>query len=498
MNVFDAVKALVAYGLEHSLIEKEDVIYAANRILGVLGLEPDGDFSCEGGESAPLEDILKVLLDDAAHRGLIGDGITERDLLDTRLMGELTPRPSEVIKTFKEKYEVSPKEATDYFYRLCRDNDYIRTYRVKKDRKWKAPSKYGDLDITINLSKPEKDPKAIAAALNKKQNAYPKCLLCPENEGYFGRLDHPARQNIRLIPLKLNGEDWYMQYSPYVYYNEHCIVLSKHHVPMKIDVNTFKRLTEFVTYLPHYVIGSNADLPIVGGSILTHEHFQGGNYEFPMAKAREREKLGFKGYDDIEASVLDWPMSVIRLKSADADRLVELSDKILSCWRGYSDEENEILAETDAPHNTITPIVRRRGELFEIDLVLRNNRTTDEHPLGIFHPHAELHHIKKENIGLIEVMGVAILPARLLKEMDLLKDALVNGTDADAVPEIKAHADWAKEITAKHGNINKDNVDDIIEQEIGLVFSKVLEHCGVFKDDESGRAGIKRFAESVN
>ena len=508
-NTEKYVRELVFYGVEKGLIEKEDKRYTANSLFSVLKYEPSCDFNCDGAAGEPLEKILKCLLDSAVSRGITGDTITERDLLDTALMGCLTPRPSEVIRKFNELYADKPSDATDYFYKLSCDSDYIRTYRIAKDIKWNAATKYGELDITINLSKPEKDPKAIAAALSKKQDSYPRCLLCAENEGYAGRLDHPARQNIRLIPIRLRDRQFFMQYSPYVYYNEHCIVLSEEHVPMKIDADTFGRLLDFITYLPHYVVGSNADLPIVGGSILTHEHFQGGNYEFPMARAGVRFETSFKGYEDISACVCDWAMSVIRLRGADKERIVSVSDKILRCWRGYSDKECEILSETDGtPHNTITPIARRRGKDYEMDLVLRNNRTTEEYPLGIFHPHQELHHIKKENIGLIEVMGLAILPARLKKEMEILKETVLKGEELTRIEEIAPHADWAAQILREYpefapANVKNDEasakkLDNIIKTEIGVVFSRVLEHSGVFKDTGEGNEGMKRFIAAVN
>ena len=528
----NTVRDLIAYGLEKELIGADDVYFAANGIFDALQLEPDGDFDPHGGSAGrPLEEMLGELLEDAVSRGVIAGGIASRDLLDTRIMGILTPRPSEVTAKFAALEKESPEAATDYFYRLARDTDYIRTYRVRKDRKWKAATSYGDLDITINLSKPEKDPAAIAAALTKKQDAYPKCLLCVQNTGYHGRLDHPARQNIRLIPMTLAGESWFMQYSPYVYYNEHCIVLSAHHTPMVIDHNTFVRLLQFVTRFPHYILGSNADLPIVGGSILTHEHYQGGRYEFPMARAGIRQEVHFSGFEDVRAGIVEWPMSVLRLRCADTGRLVELADRILTAWRNYSDEEADILAFTDAagracqgdyaalaegitPHNTITPIARFRDGMFELDLVLRNNRTTDEHPLGIFHPHAELHHIKKENIGLIEVMGLAVLPARLLGEMEALRQAMLDGKDIHAIPELVPHADWADGIRAAWPAYRCEAVADtirtqgrdkadqelagIIEKEIGVVFSKVLEHAGVFKNTPAGNAAFLRFISCVN
>ena len=510
------VAQLVAYALDRGLIGQDDVTYAANLMLDALSYEPEGSYVpreavgevVTSGELPPLEEILAGLLDDAVARGVCDPGIASRDLLDTRLMGCVTPRPSEVTRAFRERYEESPKSATDYFYQLALDSDYIRSYRIARDRKWVTSTRYGDLDITINLSKPEKDPKAIAAALTKKSDhePYPRCQLCPENLGYAGRLDHPARETIRLIPLTLAGEPWYLQYSPYVYYNEHCIVLSEKHVPMQISRTTFQRLLEFVTMFPHYTVGSNADLPIVGGSILTHEHYQGGCYEFAMARAGVREEVSFPGFEDVRAGVVDWPMSVIRLDSDDPERLVELADKVLVAWRGYSDASVGVLAETDGtPHNTITPIARRRGDSFELDLVLRNNRTTDEYPLGIFHPHQELHHIKKENIGLIEVMGLAVLPARLLGEMDRLKQVILAGEDPAAVPEVASHASWASEVLGRHPEFAPENVasadpaalDAVIEEEIGQVFAQVLEHCAVFADDEEGRASLARFVASV-
>ena len=512
------IAELVAYALDRGLIGEDDVTYAANLMLDALRYEPTGDFVPREAVAAAraererpgLEAILASLLDDAVARGVCEEGVASRDLLDTRLMGCVTPRPSEVTREFWRRYESSPEEATTYFYRLALDSDYIRTYRIARDLKWVTHTRYGDLDITINLSKPEKDPKAIAAALERQQAAdhepYPRCQLCPENLGYAGRLDHPARETIRLIPLTLAGEPWYLQYSPYVYYNEHCIVLSEKHVPMRIDRTTFRRLFEFIELFPHYTVGSNADLPIVGGSILTHEHYQGGRYEFAMARAGLREELVFPGFGDVRAGVVNWPMSVIRLDGASPERLVELADKILRAWRGYSDPSVGVLAETDGvPHNTITPIARRRGEQFELDLVLRNNRTTEEYPLGIFHPHQELHHIKKENIGLIEVMGLAVLPARLLSEMELLKQVILAGEDPAGVPEVASHAPWAAEVIARHPEFAPERVaeadpaalDEVIEEEIGQVFAQVLEHCAVFADNDEGRAALARFVASV-
>ncbi len=491
-----SIRKLVCYGLSRGLITKRDEIFATNRILEILNMD---SFTCEENfEDVNLEETLKELLDYAVKQNLIEDTITHRDLFDTKLMAALMPRPSEVTDKFNELYKVSPKAATDYFYNLSCDSDYIRRYRIEKDIKWVTPTEYGDLDITINLSKPEKDPKAIAAAKNAAQSGYPKCMLCRECEGYAGRLNFPARQNHRIIPVTINNSDWCFQYSPYVYYNEHCIVFNANHSPMAINHDTFKKLLDFVALFPHYFVGSNADLPIVGGSILSHDHFQGGNYTFAMAKAPVEHKLNFKGFDDVEAGIVKWPMSVIRTKSANPDSLIKLASKILDAWRGYTDEDAFIFAETDGePHNTITPIARKNGDLYELDLVLRNNITTEEHPMGVYHPHAELHHIKKENIGLIEVMGLAVLPARLKTEMALLKDAMLSGADIKADETLAKHADWVNEINNKYENITKDNIDGIIETEIGIVFSKVLEHAGVYKRTEDGLKAFLKFTESI-
>ncbi len=492
------IAALAAYGLKTGLITADDRIFAINSILAALGLD---DY--EEPENIPdmeLEEILKGLLDFACSKNIIADSIAYRDLFDTKLMACLTPRPSEVIAKFKADYAVSPVTATDNYYKLSRDTDYIRRYRIAKDIKWKTETEYGELDITINLSKPEKDPKAIAAAKNAKQSGYPKCLLCPENVGYAGRLNHPARQNHRIIPVDICGEPWGFQYSPYVYYNEHCILFNTKHTPMVIDKKAFKKLFDFVSKFPHYFIGSNADLPIVGGSILSHEHFQGGNYTFAMAKANIEKEYKIKGFEDVTVGRVKWPMSVIRLRSADTGRLVELADIILTKWRGYTDEAAFIFAETDGePHNTITPIARRNGDMYELDLVLRNNITTEEHPLGVYHPHAELHHIKKENIGLIEVMGLAVLPARLKNEMQQLADVLVTkGVSAvRSDPVLEKHADWAEEFCSRR-TVNADNVHDVIRDEIGKVFAKVLEHAGVYKRTPEGEAAFDRFVEYLN
>ena len=491
-----SIRQLVNYGLENGLLEKEDEIFTTNQLLELFNLDEMEEV--EAPEAA-LEDILKEMLDYAAANGLMEDDITHRDLFDTKIMSKLLPRPSEVIRTFWKLYkEESPKAATDYYYKFSQDTDYIRRYRVCKDQKWTTETEYGDMDITINLSKPEKDPKAIAAAKLAKQAGYPKCLLCVENEGYAGRVNHPARQNHRIIPIEINNSTWGFQYSPYVYYNEHCIVFNSKHIPMKIEHDTFCKLFDFVKQFPHYIVGSNADLPIVGGSILSHDHFQGGNYEFAKAKAPVETEIVVEGFEDVKAGIVKWPMSVIRLSGKDTDRIIALSDKILDTWREYTDEDAFIYAYTDdEPHNTITPIARKRGENFEMDLVLRNNITTEEHPLGVYHPHAKLHNIKKENIGLIEVMGLAILPARLKQEMEVLADAILTGKDIRSIDILEKHADWAEEFLPKYEDINADNVMDILRAEIGKVFSKVLEDAGVYKRDEAGQKAFMRFVSSL-
>ncbi len=549
----DYIAKLVRYGLDTGLIEKADAIYTANSLLALLkidaldeaaeelilawsprsdlnGQSETGDVAGQtdaeglagrpdteewtgqsddgnptgqpeaGNPGAQLEEILGAICDYAYEKGLMEENtVGYRDLFDTKVMGLLVDRPSNVARRFWKLYRKSPKQATDAYYKFSQDTDYIRRYRIARDRKWIAPTEYGDLDITINLSKPEKDPKAIAAARLAKQSAYPKCQLCMENEGYAGRLDHPARGNHRIIPVTINGSPWFFQYSPYVYYNEHCIVFNSQHVPMKIERATFAKLLDFVAQFPHYFVGSNADLPIVGGSILSHDHFQGGCYEFAMAKAPVEKKLTFKGFEDVEAGIVKWPMSVIRLDCSERERLIELADRILLAWRGYTDEAAFLYAETDGePHNTITPIARRRGDRFELDLVLRNNITTDEHPLGVYHPHAELHHIKKENIGLIEVMGLAVLPARLKDELEHLKTAMLEGRDISADAELSKHADWVNELKQKYGSFRADTIDKVVQDEVGLVFSKVLEHAGVFKRTPEGQEAFGRFARFVN
>ena len=495
-----AVRKLICYGLENNLITADDRIYAANSMIHVLKRD-EYDPPEEIYTDIDLEAVLKEITDYAVENGLIEDSIVYRDLFDTEIMGCLTPRPSEVISKFRQIYrEKSPVDATDFYYKFSCDTDYIRRYRIAKDVKWTSETEYGTLDITINLSKPEKDPKAIAAALNAKQSAYPKCQLCEENVGYAGRVNHPARENHRIIPIKINDERWALQYSPYVYYNEHCIVFNCNHTPMKIDRSAFSKLFDFVEQFPHYFIGSNADLPIVGGSILTHEHFQGGHYTFAMEKAPVEEYFTIKGFEDVKAGRVKWPMSVIRLSCSDYDRLVDLGDKILTAWRAYTDKDAFIFAETDGvPHNTITPIARKRGNDYELDLVLRNNITTDECPLGVYHPHAELHHIKKENIGLIEVMGLAVLPARLKNEMEKLAEVLVKqGVDAVRKdPLLEKHADWAEEFMSRR-EVTAENVNEVIRDEIGKVFAKVLEHAGVYKRDPEGMAAFGRFVDSLN
>jgi len=490
------LEALVNYALKKGLIEPGDEGFAFNRLLEVMGLDTAED----GAACAPaaLPEILAALTEDAVRRGICGESLTARDLFDTRLMGVLTPFPHEVRRRFRALYAESPEKATDWYYRFSGDTNYIRRDRIARDMRWVYPCEYGALDITVNLSKPEKDPRDIAAARLAPQAGYPKCQLCAENEGYAGRLNHPARQNHRLIPVTIDGEDWFWQYSPYVYYNEHCIVLNGEHRPMKIDRGAFRKLFDFVGQYPHYFVGSNADLPIVGGSILSHEHFQGGRYEFAMARAEVERPLEFRGFEDIGAGILRWPMSVIRLTGAEPGRLVALADKILNAWRGYTDEAAVIRAFTgDTPHNTITPIARRRGEDYELDLVLRNNLTSGEYPLGIYHPHQELHHIKKENIGLIEVMGLAVLPARLKYELEELERAILAGEDLDANPAAAPHADWARELMKKY-SFTAENAGALLRREVGEVFKRVLEDAGVYKRDERGREAFMRFVEYVD
>ena len=485
--------SLIRYGIRCGLIEPCDSVFIQNQLLDALSLHA---YTPVEGEDLPLEEILKGLLDDAMQRGVCQNDVTSRDLLDTRLMGILTPRPHEVQDHFAGLYARSPEEATNWYYAFCQDTDYIRRYRIARDLRWEAETEYGNLVITVNLSKPEKDPKAIAASRNAVQSGYPKCQLCAENEGYAGSVNQPPRQNHRPIPVNIAGEPWYLQYSPYVYYNEHCIVFNSNHTPMVIDKSVFRKLLDFVTRFPHYFVGSNADLPIVGGSILSHEHFQGGHFTFPMEKAPADQMIRFAGYEEIQACIVKWPLSVLRLTGADPERLTELAGKILRCWRKYSDPSAFIFAETDGvPHNTITPIARRRGSDYELDLVLRNNITTEEHPLGVYHPHAELHHIKKENIGLIEVMGLAVLPSRLKRELADLADALIHGLPLKDT--LEKHADWAEELKKRY-TFTENNAADILRIEVGKVFAKVLEHAGVYKRNAEGRAAFERFIKTIN
>ena len=493
MTVNGYLTALVEYGLKTGLIQDCDRTYIVNQLLMTMGLD---SYEEEAAPSMELEDILAGLLSDAVSRGVIEDNITAKDLFDTKLMGVLTPLPREVRAMFAALYAEDPQKATDWYYTLSQDTDYIRRYRIKKDLRWKTATEYGDLDITINLSKPEKDPKAIAAAKAAPQSGYPKCQLCPENEGYAGRMNHPARENHRIVPITVAGANWYLQYSPYVYYNEHCIVFNAKHTPMVIDKSAFSKLLDFVTLFPHYFVGSNADLPIVGGSILSHEHFQGGHYSFPMELSPVEREIRFAGFEDIKAGIVKWPMSVIRLDGADKARLADLADKILRAWRGYTDEDAFIFAETDGvPHSTITPIARRRGSDYELDLVLRNNITTKEHPLGVYHPHAELHHIKKENIGLIEVMGLAVLPARLKGELQGLEEAILAGKPLTG--DLEKHAAWVEELKTRH-TFTPENTTAILREEVGKVFAKVLEHAGVYGRNEAGQAAFLKFIDYVN
>ncbi len=493
--LYESIKKLVQYGIDTGLTPETERIYTTNLLLDLFKEDSYEDAELSSDEIV-LEDVLKDLLDEAVSRGIIEDSIAYRDLFDTKLMNCLVPRPAQIQSEFWKKYGTSPETATDYYYKLSQDSDYIRRYRIKRDRKWTVDTKYGTLDVTINLSKPEKDPKAIAAAGKTKSSSYPKCQLCMENEGYAGRLDHPARENHRIIPITIQGKKWGFQYSPYVYYNEHCIVFNGEHIPMKIDRNAFAKLFDFIKLFPHYFLGSNADLPIVGGSILSHDHFQGGNYTFAMAKAPVIEEFTVKGYEDVSAGIVKWPLSVIRLRGEDTERIIDLADHILKTWRSYTDEDAFIFAETDGvPHNTITPIARMKDGMYELDLTLRNNITTEEHPLGVYHPHAKLHHIKKENIGLIEVMGLAVLPARLKGEMELLKEYILEGKDIRSNEQIAKHADWADEFLPAYTDVSADNIGHILEQEVGKVFCQVLEDAGVYKCTEDGMKKFRRFIQ---
>ena len=491
--IYDAIKKLVQYGIEKDLITQEDANYTINRLLEILDLdeyiEPEQNY-----ENINLETTLMEILDYSVEKGLIDDTIINRDLFDTKLMSVLVPPPHEVIEEFKKLYLQSPERSTDWYYKFSQDTDYIRRYRITKDIRWQAETEYGNLDLSINLSKPEKDPKDIAAAKSAKQKGYPKCMLCPENEGYAGRLNHPARQNHRIIPLQIGGESWYFQYSPYVYYNEHCIVLNSKHTPMVINKSTFKKLFDFIKIFPHYFVGSNADLPIVGGSILSHDHFQGGHFEFAMERAEIEKYFTIKGFEDIETGILKWPMSVIRIRHKNTERLVEFAAYILNKWRNYNDKDVFIFSETNGePHNTITPIARKKDNVYELDLVLRNNITTDEYPLGVYHPHKELHHIKKENIGLIEVMGLAVLPSRLEKELKETAKCILNKLDLRKNEYTAKHADWVYDFLPNYSDINENNIMNILEKETGLVFIKVLECCAVFKRDKKGLDAFVKF-----
>ncbi len=490
------IKRLVQYGIDAGLTPECERIYTTNLLLELFHEDDYEEVEVNGEKE--LEEILGELLDEACSRGIIENSVVYRDLFDTKMMNCLMPRPAQVQETFWKKYEESPEAATDYYYKLSQDSDYIRRYRVKKDWKWTVDSPYGEIDITINLSKPEKDPKAIAAAKNAKASSYPKCLLCVENEGYAGRVNHPARENHRIMPITVNDSAWGFQYSPYVYYNEHCIVFNGKHTPMKIEKETFMKLFDFVKLFPHYFLGSNADLPIVGGSILSHDHFQGGHYTFAMAKAPIEKHFEAKGFEDVESGIVKWPLSVIRLRSKDEKRLIELGTHILNAWRGYTDEEAFVFAETDGePHNTITPIARKVGEIYELDLTLRNNITTEEHPLGLYHPHAEYHNIKKENIGLIEVMGLAVLPSRLKQELETLAEYIVEGKDISENEMIEKHTKWVEKFLPKYDTITKENVMDILKEEVGIVFTKVLEDAGVYKCTEEGRTAFARFLNTL-
>ena len=494
-NISDLIKELVKYGKDRSLVDKEDEVYTINRLIELFN---ENEYAPSEGEVEfrEIHLILEDMLAFAVEKGLVKDTIANKDIFDTKIMGMLTPPPSYVRKEFKERYDKDPKDATDYYYHFSRATNYIRDDRIAKDEKWTSETEFGLMDITINLSKPEKDPKDIAAQGAMKKSGYPACLLCRENEGYAGHLAHPARNNHRIIPITLCGEAYNLQYSPYVYYNEHCIIFNDKHTPMKIDKDAFAKIIDFVRQFPHYTAGSNADLPIVGGSILSHDHFQGGGYEFAMVRAPYEREFKIKDFPNVHAGTIKWPLSTIRLQSSSAEDIVDAADLILKAWRGYTDEDAFIYAETDGtPHNTITPIARMRGDLYELDLVLRNNITTDEFPAGVYHPHQEYHHIKRENIGLIEVMGLAVLPARLKKEMSVLEQAILNGEDLSAKPETESHKEWAEGWIKKYDDINADNIHRIVQNEIADVFSHVLEDAGVYKRTEEGISAFKRFTD---
>mgnify|MGYP002578110073 CR=1 FL=1 len=493
--IYRAINGLIRHAIEADLITNDDIFVVRNQLMDILKLT---DWNDKEPLTGNIEELLEPLIDYAVKTGIIEDTSVQRDLFDTRVMGVFTPMPREVNAAFQRKYSASPSAATEWYYAFSKSLNYVRAERIAKDLKWTYESEYGTLDITINRSKPEKDPKAIAAAKLIKSSSYPKCLLCPENEGYAGRANHPARENHRIIPITINDSPWGMQYSPYVYYNEHCIVFNFQHTPMKIERNTFIKLFDFVKLFPHYFLGSNADLPIVGGSILSHDHFQGGHYTFAMAKAEIEKHVTIPGYEDVEAGIVKWPLSVLRIRHKDEKRLIDLATHVLEVWRGYTDEAAFIFAETDGePHNTITPIARKKGDMYELDLTLRNNITTEENPLGVYHPHAQYHHIKKENIGLIEVMGLAVLPARLKEELELLEEYILDGKDVASNEKIEKHAQWVKEFLPKYDHLDKDNIEEVLHKEVGNVFVHVLEDAGVYKCTEEGRAAFMRFIENL-
>lgn len=497
--IYQTIASLVQYAIDAGLIPEEERIFSTNALLERLKL--DSFEAPETPSDRPLAELLGILTDDAVARDLCEDDITSRDLFDTGLMSCLTPRPAEVRREFRRLLARNPRSATDWYYHFSRATNYIRWDRICRNLVWKAATEYGELDITVNLSKPEKATTSLAAVKAAKEapkTAYPLCLLCQENEGYAGRNNHPARQNHRPMPMVLDGEDFFLQYSPYVYYNEHCIAFSARHIPMVIDAHALRQLLDFVTLFPHYFMGSNADLPIVGGSIFTHAHFQGGHYSFAIEKAPVETKLVFRGFEDLQAGIVRWPMSVIRLRGADKSRIAALADRILRCWRGYSDESVQIYAETEGvPHNTVTPIARRDGSDYVMDLALRNNLTTEDYPLGLYHPHAECHHIKKENIGLIEVMGLAVLPPRLKNELARVAELLCSGGDLRADPLSEKHADWAEALRSRYA-FTPENVEEILRREVGVVFANCLEHAGVFKRTAEGQSAFLRFVEAVN
>lgn len=495
--IYDVLQELINYGIKNNLIEKDDEIVVRNQLIDAIGLE-NWENPEEISETRSVQAILDDIIGYSCKNGIIPETNASKDLFDTKIMGIFTPLPSSVRKKFYSEYENSPKNATEWYYKFSKDVNYVRSERIEKDIKWKYNCEYGELDITINMSKPEKDPRDIANAKKSKAVNYPKCQLCIENEGYAGRSNHPARQNLRPVPVEISGKEWYLQYSPYGYYNEHCILFNKEHTPMVIDKDVFGKLFDFVEKFPHYFIGSNADLPIVGGSILTHEHFQGGNYTFAMAKAPVEYEFKLENYPDVKSGIVKWPMSVIRLSSENRKSLEKASAEILEKWRKYTDANVSIYAETDGePHNTITPIARKKGDIFEIDLVLRNNLTTKERPFGLYHPNESLHHIKKENIGLIEVMGLAVLPSRLSSELEEIRKAMLECKNIYQIDSLKHHAEWADEVKAKHPEFNEANSKEIIEMETGLVFKKVLEDSGVFKRNEEGKNAFIKFTETL-